>query len=178
MDHACERCGTGAEQVGPLRLRRFRLPAAQIFLTLDDEVLVQEKLADRLRAYGIACLGDVLDARSGDRFGVFQLRPEATLPPFGPATRGITRERPCPLCSRDGHYAIPHEPYRFSYPELNDRLLLKDVLATYERFGTSALRQPFSESVFAAPVLVVGGRVAAALNHADARHVDLQPVGS
>ncbi len=175
-DRACPKCGTGAEQAGPLRLRRFAMPKAEVFLTLDAEVLVRPALAATLRAAGVACLDVVLDAQSGSSLDVFQLRTEATLPPFAAGTTGITRERPCTDCGRDGHYGIPHEPYRFVYDTLEDALLSKDVLTTYERFGTSVLREPFSDSVFAAPVTIVGRRIAAVLKAANLRSVELQPI--
>jgi hypothetical protein len=176
MDRACAKCGTGAQQTGPLRLRRFALPAAEMFLTLDAEVLVRPALAGKLRTEGVACLDVVLDAQSGSPLDVFQLRTEATLPPFAAGTTGVARERPCTACGRDGHYGIPHEPYRFVYDTLDGALSSKDALATYERFGTSVLREPFSDSVFAAPVTIVGRRIAAVLKAANLRSVELQPV--
>jgi hypothetical protein len=176
MERACPRCGTGAEQVGPLRLNRFTLPAAAIFLTLDHDVLMRMTLVEHLRASAVTCLGDVIDARSADRLDVLQLKPEATLPPFAPGTTGVTRERACPACARDGHYGIPHVGYGLQYETLDDGLRSKDVLATYERFGTSVLRQPFRDSVFAAPLLVVSGRVAVALRAAGLKNVELHRV--
>jgi hypothetical protein len=175
-ERACPRCGTGAEQVGPLRLNRFSLPAAEIFLTLDQEVLMRMTLGEKLRASGVTCLADVIDARSGDRLDVLQLTAEATLPPFAPGTTGVTRERPCPVCARDGHYGVPHVLYGLQYETVDDALRSKDVLATYERFGTSVLRQPFRDSVFAAPLLLVSGRVAAALRSANLKYVELHRV--
>jgi hypothetical protein len=176
MDKACPKCGTGADQTSPLRLRRFRIPASEIFLTLDSEILMRPALARRLRAEGVGCLDAVLEDRSGSPLDVFQLRTQATLPPFAAGTSGIAVERPSTLCKRDGRYGRPHEPYQFVYDRLDDSLLSKDVLATYERFGTSVLREPFSESVFAAPVTIVGRRVAAVLTAARVRSVELQPV--
>jgi hypothetical protein len=176
MERACPRCGTGAEQVGPLRLNRFSLPTAAVFLTLDHEVLMRMTLGETLRASGVTCLGDVIDARSGDRLDVLQLRSEATLPPFAPQTTGVTRERPCPACARDGHYGIPHVRYGLQYDTLDGELQSTNVFATYERFGTSVLRQPFRDSVFAAPLFVVSGRVAAALRAANLEYVELHRV--
>ena len=176
MEKACPKCGTGADQVGPLRLRRFRPPTSDVFLTLDSEVLVGPRLGDRLREAGVMCLGDVVDAKSGASLDVWQLLPQVTLPPFGRDTRGVVRERPCPVCERDGYYGVPHEPYRFCYAPLDESLAEKDVLVTHERFGTSVLRQPFSESVFAAAVFVVGSRVAAVLKAERLRYIELQPV--
>jgi hypothetical protein len=176
LEKACRRCGTGAQQVGPLLLEPFRLPKAEMFKTLDDEFLVQQDLADELRAHGVTCLGEVLEAKSKKPMKLLQLRPEADLPPFSPKSTGVVRERPCPVCMRDGYFGIPHVPYAFHYTRLDEQLASKDVLATHERFGNSALREPFSESVFAAALLIVGPRVKAALEAAKVRHVELLPV--
>jgi hypothetical protein len=152
------------------------LPKAQIFKTLDEEMLVQQDLARALRSSGVTCLGEVVDARSNKPMNLFQLRPEATLPPFRPDTGGVVRERPCTACMRDGYYGVPHVPYTFRYSELDAELASKDVLATYERFGTSRLREPFTDSVFAAAILIVGTRVASTLQSAKLRSVALHPV--
>ncbi len=176
LEHACSRCGTGAEQIGPLRLGGFRPPRAQMFTTLDSEMLVQRELADRLRAGGIDALSAVVDSRSGQPLDLFHLRPVATLPAFAPESSGITRERPCPVCGRDGYYAIPHVPYRLEYPALDPALRAKDVVATYERFGTSVLRLPFKDSVFAAPLFIVSDRLRSLLSAAKVRNLRFDPV--
>jgi len=176
MTAACTRCGTGATQAGPLLIRPFRLPSHRVFLTLDYEVLVLRSLADELRQAGIGCLGPVVDAESGDELELAQLVPDATLPPFDGASTGVEREKPCPVCDRDGYYGIPHEPYRLCYTGLDPRLQEMELLATFERFGSSCLREPFQDSVFAAPVLIAGGRLLRCLEEARLRHLELQPV--
>jgi len=176
MEGACPACGTGALQVGPLTLPRFKAPAADLFSTLDDEILVSGSLGELLLDRGVKCLGPVVRGNSAEPLPFWQLVPEAVLPPFSRATSGIVRERPCPHCDRDGYFGIPHVPATLVYDSLPPPILEKDLLATFERFGNSRLRTPFRDSVFAAPLYVAGARLAEALRAADVRTVVLEPV--
>ena len=62
------------------------------------------------------------------------------------------------------------------YRALRAEYLEKDLLATFERFGNSKLRDPFSESVFARPALVIGNRFQSVLATSAVRGIDLEPV--
>jgi hypothetical protein len=146
-------------------------------LTLDDEILVDSGLTEAVRAAGLTrCLGEVLDARTKIPLPVSQLRAEAVLPPFSPRSSGIVRERPCPACSRDGYFGIPHQPTLLHYEGVDVGLLERDLLATYERFGNSRLRESFRESVFAAPLYVAGERLTRVLETEKVKGVELEPV--
>jgi hypothetical protein len=175
FEGACPTCGTGASQVGPLHLPGFKVPRADLFSTLDSEILVTPRLADRLRTAGVRSLGSVMGT-DGRPLPFEQLLPEGTLPPFGAETTGFVRERSCPVCGRDGYFGVPNVPLRLAYSSLPAALLDKDVLATFERFGNSRLRTPLRDSVFAAPVYVIGGRVADALRAAGVRSAEVEPV--
>ncbi|HEY8147399.1 MAG TPA: hypothetical protein VIK51_00605 [Vicinamibacteria bacterium] len=175
FESACPTCGTGASQIGPLHLPRFKVPKADLFSTLDSEIIVTPKLAEHLRAADVRSLGPVVGT-DGHPLPFEQLLPQATLPRFGEETTGFVRERPCPVCGRDGYFGVPNVPLRLVYPSLPAELLDKDVLATFERFGNSRLRTPLRDSVFAAPVYVIGGRVADALRAAGVRSAEVEPV--
>jgi hypothetical protein len=114
--------------------------------------------------------------RDGRPLPFEQLLAQGTLPPFGAETTGFVRERPCPVCNRDGYFGVPNVPLRLAYPSLPAGLLDKDVLATFERFGNSRLRTPLRDSVFAAPVYVISGRMADALRSAGVRSGEVEPV--
>jgi len=159
LEGACARCGTGAEQSGPLVLSRFKAPKEDVFSTLNDEILISPRFCESLRARGIQCVRQVLDAESKTPLPVLQLVAEAVLPPFSQRTTGYVRERACDLCQRDGYFGIPHVPMVFHYDALPSKLAEKDLLATFERFGNSRLRTPFRDSVFAAPAYLAGARL-------------------
>lgn len=174
LDGACPRCGTGAVQVGPLILRAFKLPKREVFMTLDREVLVSTRVADLLRTHGFACVRSVLRKGSQERLPLAQLVPEATLPRFLQSSTGVTRERPCVVCDRDGYFGIPHVPMGLKYA--TPLPSGTDLLATFERFGNSRLRTPFTESVFAAPMYVSSPRLADFLSTQRLRGVSFEPV--
>jgi hypothetical protein len=176
MEGACPVCGTGAIQRGPLKLPKLKTPAADLFSTLDDEILVSGSLGELLLDRGVKCLGPVVDGKSGEPIPFWQLVPEAVLPPFSKATSGVVRERPCPNCGRDGYFGIPHVAAALTYDALSPAILEKDLLATFERFGNSRLRTPFRDSVFAAPLYVAGARLVSALREAGVKTVELEPV--
>jgi hypothetical protein len=175
FESACRTCGTGASQVGPLHLPGFKVPKADLFSTLDSEILVTPRLADRLRSAGVRSLGSVVGT-DGRPLPFEQLLPQVTLPPFGVETTGFVRERSCPVCGRDGYFGVPNVALRLVYRSLPADLLDKDVLATFERFGNSRLRTPLRDSVFAAPVYVIGGRLADALRASGVGSAEFEPV--
>lgn len=177
LSTACPRCGSGATQVGPLLVGTTKFPKNEIFMTLDREILVVGALASSLADAGFArLLGEVVFAKSGERLPVLQLIPEDVLPRFSPMSSGIVRERPCPACDRDGYFGVPHQPTLLRYEGVKPSLLERDLVATYERFGNSRLREPFHESVFAAPLYVASDRFTRVLEAERVKGVELEPV--
>lgn len=173
---ACTNCGTGAEPVGPRIIRRFHIPSGNIFITLDREILVNLDLACELEAMGIESIVDVIDVKSGEKLPLKELRAETTLPPFSKGTTGYEREGVCLKCGRDGYFNMPNMPLRLVYEDLTIEYSHKKVLATYERFGNSRLREPFKDSVFAAPKYILNGTVASYIKKACGRRVTIEPV--
>lgn len=173
---ACKVCGTGAEQIGPLVLRGLRSARFRMFSTLDDEILCDADLAKAIEDHGLGhCLEYVVDAKRGTPLTFRQLRVQATLPRFSSESSGLVREKPCRECDRDGYFGIPRVPPALCYADLGSRLLEHDLLATWERFGNSRLREPFSESVFAAPLLIVGERFRRLLESEQLPGIEFEP---
>jgi len=176
LTRACKRCGTGAEQVGPLFLSKAQAPKRDLFSILTHELLVSPSLEDALRRAGVESFGEVLEAGSHRKIPFSQLMPQGTLPPFSQGTTGFTRYRPCPVCNRDGHFDDPETPVIIKYSCLREEMLSSDVLATFERFGLSALRDPFADSVFASPLYLAGERVLDVLESERVKGIDFEPV--
>jgi hypothetical protein len=175
LESACDTCGSGARQTGPLVLPSPLSVGEPVAMTLDSEVLIRSDLADLLHSIGISSLGDVCVPRSPDPLPFFQLLPEAVLPRFSSGTTGYVIERQCQACLRDGFFHAVESPLRLHYEHLDRKYLGFDVLATWECFGNSRLRRPFRESVLASPVLVLSQRLSEVLSQAGAR-VELEPV--
>jgi hypothetical protein len=143
-------------------------------MTLDHEILVSARVADLLRAHGIGVVRSVLRAEGRDPLPFAQLMPEGTLPRFLATSTGITRERPCAACGRDGYFGIPHVPMALGYP--CPAPSGADLLATFERFGNSRRRTPLADSVFAAPLYLASARLADFLRAQRFKGVHFAPV--
>lgn len=172
---ACRSCGSGAVQKGPLLLPAFRAPRSPIFSTLDDEVLVKSELAKELRCRGLGhLLGLVVSVADGAVRDESQLIPQSEMPRLTGATRGIERELSCKICGRDGHFGMVEEPMVLRFEKESD--VRADLLSTYELFGNSRLREPFSDSVFAAPLLIVSDAFRQVVQEAEGSKVEFQEI--
>ncbi len=176
LDEACKKCSTGAIQTGPLLMWPFDVPKAEVFYSLSRELLASPRIAEALKGAALhRCVRPVLNAKSREPLPVVQLVPEATLPRFLHESGGVTRERPCPACDRDGYFGIAHVPMVLKYHNLAP--FSADLFATYERFGNSRLRSPFKDSVLAAPMYVGSARVVDVLRAQKIKGLDFEPVG-
>jgi len=139
----CPRCGIGALQVGPLRVKVSALPKKALMCeTLDGEYLVAEPLREALEAAGTrgAEVIQVVSPRD-EPVGWWQVVPRQEMPPLRSETRGFIRDpgvKGCPECRRDTWCHTGDEPSEFVYgrSQLRDRPL-PDVAETYERVGVS-----------------------------------------
>ena len=174
LEEACSKCGTGAKRLDPLTIPRDQIPRDDIAVTLRRECIIGDRLSRVLTSRRISCLREVHDRATGDSLPVKELLPEATLPPFAAATNGYERSDSCPECGRDGYFDIPHVRLQIVYEHLDSSFFRYDLLATFEHFGLSRLRHPFEDSVFAAPLYLVSGRLAALLR--GCKKVELEPV--
>lgn len=113
-------------------------------------------------------LSRVQDARDGTFLPWWQILPAYRLPPFGACTRGVTRERPCPACNRDGYFHTVEEPFQpaycrsaFSDPNAWPRAdgLPPDFAFTHEYFGNSSPEDSPTGRVYAQPLVMVSNRV-------------------
>lgn len=176
LKDACPVCGAGARQIGPLRVKAKRaMEKPPIFLTLDHEVLLSARVAHELQRQCPDALGPVTDVH-GRPLPVLQLLAQDTLPPFSTRTTGVLREEPCLSCNRNGHFGDVGQPYRLVYEAVPEAIWTHDVLATWECFGGSALRSPFSDSVIALPVRVISRRAFDMLRRSGVRPIEFQPV--
>jgi hypothetical protein len=176
LGDACSVCGTGARQIGPLKVKAKRaIEKLDIILTLDRDVLLSARVGEELQRESSDALGPVADA-NGRPLPVLQLRAQETLPHFSSRTTGVLREDPCASCDRNGHFGDVGQPYRLVYESVQEAIWKNDVLATWECFGVSALRSPFSDSVIALPVHVISQRLFERLRRAGVRPIEFQPI--
>jgi hypothetical protein len=175
LARGCSRCGTAAPQISPLYLRANDAPrGGDVWQTLDQELLVRPGVRDLLeRATGVE-FRQVLSAESGEPLPWFQLIPIYELPPMSAGTEGIYQDPQftCPQCKRDGFGTAASYTIRYEL----DLDSLPDVCHTFERFGRSVLKEPFSKSHFAQPLTIVRTRVFQLLKEAGVRNISVEPI--
>lgn len=180
--HACSLCGTGSEQVGPLRLRRSDLPrsprpAHRIIETWDGDLLVHESLIRSLVELGDRCLEfrevEVKGAAVASDW--WQLVTTIELGPMRPETTAIKQDTrnllPCPACGRDAWYDKRGGGI-VVYDAVVERVFREHVVAmTWERFGRAVRGENW-----ASPRYVVSARLRSVLDDHRQRHVRYRPV--
>lgn len=173
--NACSICGTGAEQIGPLRLKSNDLPKRSLVAqTYTAELLLCDELACVITgAIGLSAdLRQIEETRSHRPLSWWQILPRYRMPPFAAETQGIVRERPCPRCGQDGYFGTMAEPFRpvyrlMSFRDPNgwpraDGAEPPDFARTHEHFGNSCLNlenDPIRSVHYAQPQIMVSNRV-------------------
>lgn len=179
LQKGCPQCGTGSHQVTPLYLRAADAPAdGNVWQTLDGELLLASGLSWALRsATGVELRQAVSSEHDSIVLPWFQVLPLYELPPMAPATVGVYqndqgRTAPCGKCRRDGWFT--RTEYRIRY-EL-DLTSVPDFANSYEYFGRSVLREPFSKSHFARPLIIVSSSTFDRLREAGAIGISGFPI--
>lgn len=175
LDTACKSCGSGAIPIGNRVVKEIPEGSGRIFFTEDHELIVDDKLARALQAIGIQSLAQVVDMQA-NLLPFKELRSEITLPPFSKDTTGYEIEDSCKDCNRDGFYHIPRVDLQLVYENLDPAFNKYNVFATHELFGISCLKEPFSESVFAPPKLLISEKVIAVLKSESIKTDSFKPV--
>jgi hypothetical protein len=181
LDDACPECGTGARPIGDVFLKASDVPKkADVFQTLDHEYFVSDRVRDELEKSGVTGgeFHRVRAARKEEPLPWSRLVAPFELSPFDRETSGgVVREDPCPQCERDGYFGTAKSPLELRYTFGPDDLeKVPDLASTWEHFGRSKLAEPFEESVFAQPLLLVKPRVVELLQKLKVRQVEFVPV--
>ena len=142
LDVACEICGTGAKQVGPLLVKSSEIPKnKELVETLDHEILFSENfrhLFETQKVKGIHFI-KVLNYKDNNPLDYWQLEPMFSLPPLDSESRGIITENQCPKCKKDGFFDTLKEKQQYVYATLEETLLRSaDMFTTWEHFGNSS----------------------------------------
>jgi len=115
--NACEFCGVGRRQIGPLIAKRSLLSKKQkLTVSWDADWIVSSVLSGAIVTEidgGEACINSVIDNQTRESFGYGQLVPLAELPPWDAATTGIAIDerdpRRCRVCCRSGFRGVAGE---------------------------------------------------------------------
>lgn len=175
MEPACQHCGTGAQPVGNRQITGLKPTKKPFIQTFDYTYLIDRKLAEAFHNNGINSLADVTNTR-GKRLPFLEIKPTFTLPKFSSTSKGVICENQCAYCKRNGFFGRPHIPLQLIYDNLPPTAFEHNILETYECFGYSAIRQPFEDSGFASPMLVVSQLVVNVFTQEKVNGVDFFPV--
>ncbi len=182
LSKACPVCGTGAVQTSPLVLKasELKVPKSRdVFETLDGEIMISPRVAEAFKKASVSGvdLRLAVSHRDRSRLPWFQILPTHGMPRMAETSAGIEREKPCPRCGRDGYFGSAYLPMRIRYRACEVTLdKVPDFARTWECFGNSALREPFHESGFATPLLVVKPKVFRLLRELKVRGLRFLPV--
>lgn len=172
LSNACNACGTGANVTGRFFVsdRNFRHP---VLCFSSGGSIVHDSLAAEFKALGVKSLHEVW--KNDEKLDYFQIEGQEILPPFSPISKYFTWDLHCQACRRDGFFC-QKEPLKLIYPSLPLRFSRHHVLATHEGFGYSFLREPFSQSHFAEPLLIVSEEIKGIFQGAKIDGVEFFPV--
>jgi hypothetical protein len=92
------------------------------------------------------------------------------------STRGLTRERSCPRCDRDGYFMTVSEPLEIHYDRRLDVDSLPDFMSMWERFGNSRLDERGNVVHVARPLVIIGQAVLEVLKRSDVASAIFDPV--
>jgi len=174
LDSACPICGTGAELAENLVAKGLSGVKADFFQTFDTDYLISERLYLFMKNQGIKVeyLTRVLNVKGKDTI-FFHLASHIILPKASDKTTGLTTERQCPVCKRNGYFnETIHEetpngikrvypPIKLVYENVEDVLFsFSDVFHTWECTGWSNLKSEGFKAVrYARPMLIVSERI-------------------
>jgi hypothetical protein len=163
---ACPACGTGARQTSAVFVdgeKLAQLEGHRASATTFLHMLVDERLAEDLENLGAAGLSfrgvyALMPDKRQVKLRWRQLCAARTLPPMSPRTIGLTRERACKVCWRNGYFGAGDIPTRIVYraADLRDA---GDVNLTWENLGYAILEPDLRDSLLSYPWMVVTPRV-------------------
>lgn len=177
LSSACKACGTGAIQRSSLILKSAEIPKNKdIVQTLDDEIIVSSRIKSLLSKFRGLELRQV-EFSNRTTPSLYQLIPKTQLPKMSDTSKGMVRQNQCSLCNRDGYFHTTKIPFEPHYDNLAEGLLNKsDIFSTYEHFGISRIRENFSDSHLAQPLILVKPTVMNALNDLKIKGLRFEPV--
>jgi hypothetical protein len=179
LTDACPTCGTGARLTSELILGGSDIAKkGDVFTTLDDDLVVSQQVREALTEAGVTGLElHEVRAHEGEAVPWWAVTAPHTLPQLSSDSGGLVRESPCQTCGQDGFFETGASPPEFRYDLSDDDLSqVPDVASTWEHFGNSRLAEPFTDSFFAPPRLVVKPLVREVLRELKIRGLELDPI--
>ncbi len=183
LSDACPACGTGGRQTSAVfmngkqldEMEGHRAGATYFFHLLVDEGLAAD--LEGIGATGLSFRGvyAVMPDKRQVKLRWKQLCAARTLPPMSSRTTGLTRDRVCEVCGRNGYFQMSKEPTRIVYKasELRD---VDDVNMSWENLGFAVLKPELPDSLLSYPWTLVTPKVRRVFRDAGVTSFDWLPI--
>ncbi len=183
LSGACPACGTGARQTSPVFVNGEQLSEIEghrAGATYHWHILVDEGLAAELESIGATGLSfrsvyAVMKDKRQVKLRWKQLCAARALPPMSPRTSGLTRERACEVCWRNGYFEMSEKPTRITY-RASDVRDVGDVNLSWEHQGYAVLEPELRDSLLSSPWLLVTPKVRRVFRDAGVTSFDWLPI--
>ena len=180
---ACPACGTGARQTSAVFVdgeHLADLEGHRAGATYHWHILVDDALASDLEKIGATGLSfrnvyAVMPDKRQVKLRWRQVCAARVLPPMSPRTTGLTRDRACEECRRNGYFEMDEEPTRFVY-RASDLRDVDDVNRSWEEQGYGVLEPALRESLLPRPWLLVTPKVRRVIRDAGVTSFDWLPI--
>lgn len=178
LTNACNKCGSGAVQIGPLRIRPSDLKKLDVQNSIYWHVIISRRLRDLFLKEDVKEVEfrEVVSKIDNKGLGYYQIIPKYILPPALPSS--FETDNQCPICKRDGYFDghIEGKPKILKY-KLSENILNKaDFFFSYEFLGYSILREPFERSIFNQPKVLVTPKIFEIVSKLKIREAGFYPV--
>ena len=166
LSGACPACGTGGRQTSAMFVdgeQLSQMEGHRAGATYHEHPLVDDRLAAELESIGATGLAfrsvyAVMPDKRQVKLRWKQLCAARSLPPMSPRTTGLTRERACDVCRRNGYFRTDEAPTRVVY-QSSDLREADDVNFSWEHMWFAELEPELRDSLLSTPWLVVTPKV-------------------
>jgi hypothetical protein len=183
LSGACPACGTGGRQTSAVLMdgeQLAELEGHRAGATYFWHLLVDDGLAADLESIGATGLSfrsvyAVMPDKRQTKLRWKQLCAERTLPPMSPRTTGLTRDRACEVCGRNGYFQMSKKPTRIVY-RAADLQGADDVSMSWENLGFAVLKPELRDSLLSYPWMLVTPKVRRVVRAAGVTSFDWLPI--
>jgi hypothetical protein len=183
LSGACPACGTGGRQTSAMFVdgeQVAELEGNRAGATYHEHPLVDEGLAAELESLGATGLSfrsvyAVMPDKRQVKLRWRQLCAARTLSPMSPRTTGLSRNRVCERCRRNGYFRTSEAPTRIVYRD-SDLCDAQDVNLSWENQGFAVLEADLRESLLSSPWFLVTPKVMRVFRDAGVASFDWLPI--
>jgi hypothetical protein len=183
LSEACPACCTGGRQTSAMFVdgeQISELNGHRAGATYHEHPLLDDGLAAELERVGATGLSlhnvyAVMADKRQVKLRWKQLSAARTLPPMSPRTTGLTRNKACEVCRRNGFFRTSEAPTRIVY-RASDLRDADDINLTWENMWMAFPKPELRDSVLSQPWTVVTPKVRRVFRDAGVTSFDWLPI--